>query len=223
MRRTIKCLVSPINLMNRVVNVLARNLDLDNDQTEIAYYGLQLVWSFFLSLVSAGLLALLTGTLFQAVAGALASGGTRLFAGGAHSNSPWRCALVGAVLLSAIGRLAIYLAAHDAFILPYFAVVSTLAALAAVWFLAPVDSPAKPITDPRHRRNLRNLALGAVIILGSSAGILAATLGSRYISLAFATGLGLLWEGFTLTGSGHRLLEKLDGILSLRGKEGIRC
>jgi len=208
-----------INVPQKLAGLLANNLDLDDDQAEVAYYGIELVWSLILNFFLITFLAVLTGTLLQAVIGGLTGAVLRLFAGGAHSNSPWRCALVGAVVLSAFGRLAIYLATVAAAILPYFMCLSTLAVLVVVWFLAPVDSPAKPITNLRKRRNLRALALGCVATMGIVEAILAYGHEQLASSLAFVMGMCLLWQGFSLTRLGHRVLGKLDGVLSLKKKE----
>ena len=218
-----KNFLSRVNAPQYLADVLARNLSLNNDQAEIAHYGLQLVWSLLLNVMFIGFVAIVTETMFQAVVGGLTVAIVRLFAGGAHSSSPWRCALVGAVVLGVIGRLAIFLAVYATPDLPSLMILSTITVLVAVWRLAPVDSPAKPITDPRHRRNLRRGAMAAVILIGLLELVLEFRHDGLTSSLAVAMALCLLWQAFSLTGTGHRLLGKLDQILSLSGKEGVKC
>ncbi|HUW63904.1 MAG TPA: accessory gene regulator B family protein [Spirochaetia bacterium] len=213
--------MSWFNLPKKMADELTRSLGLDENQEAIAYYGLQLVWTYILNLLAIGLLSVLTGTLAQALAGGLAGAIVRLFAGGAHSNSPWRCALVGAVVLTAIGRMAIFLSAFGAMILPYFMVLSTLVVLVAIWLLAPVDSPAKPIIEIRQRRKLRSRAVGVVLVIFVLEAIFIIKYGQSGFSVAFAVCMCLLWQGFSLTGTGHRALHRLDSFFTLRRKEVV--
>ncbi|OAT87052.1 accessory gene regulator ArgB-like protein [Desulfotomaculum copahuensis] len=207
---------------HRFTGRLGEKLSRSADEMEIASYGLQMLALTAADLIAVLLVGWLLGCLTETLAVLLVAGLLRSFSGGAHSNSPLRCLIFGALAVPALGKIA----ATGAPLLPsavLMAVITVglLVSLPVVWRLAPVDSPAKPITSPHHRRNLHHLSVAGVVAVALLQSIM---LLNQRPDLILAMEFGLLWQVFSLTTTGHRLLARLDRLLSLnliRGGESI--
>lgn len=140
-------------------------------------------------------------------------------AGGAHSNSPWRCAAVTITLFPAIALLASYLSGVDRVYADILSFAAILTGLVSVIALAPVDTPSAPIISPTRRKRLKVLSIFAFILITIS--ILFFRQGSwvyaKEIQLCLV--LSLLWTSFNLSQPGHRLMSFVDGIkIQKRGR-----
>lgn len=133
-------------------------------------------------------------------------------AGGAHSNSPWRCATVTIAVFPAIALLASYLSGLDRIYADILSFTAILTGLVSVVALAPVDTPSAPIISPARRKRLKVLSIFAFILI--TIAILFFRQGSwpyaKEIQLCLV--LSLLWTSFNLSQPGHRLMSFVDGI-----------
>ena len=192
---------------------LGKKLARSADEVEVARYGLQMVVLSAANLAAALLAGRLLGCLADTLAALLTAGALRSFSGGAHSGSPLRCLLFGTLAAAAFGEISRLAAPLLPPAAPPVLIAAGLAlALPVLLRRAPVDSPAKPITSPRHRRNLRRLSLAAAL----AAALLQVLLwrGQR-VDLVLAVECGLLWQVFSLTAAGHRALARLDRLLRI--------
>jgi accessory gene regulator B len=196
-----------LNLTGPAAAYLREKLELSAADEEVLRYGLQVVVYALTGLLSMGLAGWLVGALPTALAAALSAGALRLFSGGAHSRSPLTCNLVGAAMASLLGKAAKVAAPLLATpILLLMLLAGFIPAALAVWRLAPVNSPAKPITSFVRRRKLRWLSLAALLTLTVGQLVLV----PRWPALAVAVGIGTWWQTFTLTWAGHRFATMLD-------------
>ena len=196
-------------LVRSAASGLARRLGLSSAEEEVIRYGLQVLvytaadWA---AVAGAGWLA---GALPQALMATAGTSFLRLFSGGAHSRSPLVCGLVGAAVAAGLGRGARELAVRLApAVTAGLLTAGWLLVVAAVLRLAPVDSPAHPVRSAERRRGLRRLSLVVLGLLGAVSFILVPV----RPDLALALGCGLWWQGFTLTGAGHRLVAAVDNL-----------
>ncbi len=133
-------------------------------------------------------------------------------AGGAHSNSPWRCAAVTIAVFPAIALLAVFLARFDAIFIDVLAAAALLAGLITVAVLAPVDSPAAPIISPHRRKKLKMLSFAVL------ASVAAAIFFFRQSDWHYAPQiqaclvLSVLWVSFMLGKPGHGVMCFVDRI-----------
>jgi accessory gene regulator B len=136
----------------------------------------------------------------------------RFTAGGAHSNSPWRCALVSAVVFLSLALIAPHLSSVSGIYLDMLGVLAVSTSLITVICFAPVDSISAPIISAHRRKKLKVLSLLVVLLITVSIIIL------RYIPWAYASQiqaaiiLSALWGSFNLTRIGQRLMDLLDEI-----------
>ncbi|MBC7346941.1 MAG: accessory gene regulator B family protein [Clostridia bacterium] len=196
-----------LDLTGPAATYLREKLGLSAADEEVVRYGLQVVVYTAAGFASISLAGWLVGALPTTLAAALSAGALRLFSGGAHSRSPLTCNLLGAAMACLVGKAAAVAAAL--FVPPILLLVLLapfIPATVAVWRLAPVDSPAKPITSPGRRRKLRRLSLAALLTLTVGQMVLL----PRWPALAMAVGCGTWWQAFTLTRAGHRFAAVLD-------------
>jgi accessory gene regulator B len=101
--------VSKFNFTSPFVNYLKVNLNLNVDQEAIALYGLQVFTYTFVDFILVILAGWILGCLSATLAVVLTASCLRGVSGGAHSNSPLICALLGMIMSPVLGMLAIKL------------------------------------------------------------------------------------------------------------------
>jgi accessory gene regulator B len=193
---------------------LREKLNLTPDEEEIALYGLQVIIYTITGFLAVSLAGWLLGCLYTTLAATLTAAFLRLWSGGAHSNSPLTCVLLGAVVSSALGKISLVLAPLlKPFHLFLAVVLGSLLSLTFVWRLAPVDSPAKPILAAEYRRRMWLFSVTSVVLIAAVQVALLAVAGAP--DLVLAASLGLWWQTFTLTRAGHRFATFIDKMAPL--------
>ena len=197
------------NFTKSTAAYLKAKLNLTPDEEEVARYGLQVLVYTLTGLITICLAGWLLGCFWTTLAVCLTAACLRLFSGGAHSNSPLTCTLLGMVIVPLLGKTA----AFTAFFftpqsLSLIVVPGLILSLIIIWRLAPVDSPAKPITSLDYRKKLHFLSIAAVLLLTSGQAFL--LLKGQAPTVVLALSLGLWWQAFTLTQAGHRFATFTD-------------
>lgn len=133
-------------------------------------------------------------------------------AGGAHSQSPYRCAMLTIVTFPILALIAKEISLLDTLYTDGMIFIAIGIGVFAVSILAPVDNPAAPIISPVRRKKLKILSLGVVILISSIILFLRYSNweGSSYFQQCLA--LGVLWSSFILSRSGHRFMYLIDKI-----------
>lgn len=203
------------NISKKTALHMRENLNLSGDQEEIAAYGFEMILHNFLTLGIIVLAGWLLGCLPAALISTFAASVLRALSGGAHSESAANCSLISVVLAVLIGKTATIFGGQ----VPLPATISvvlliTLISLKVIWVLAPVDSPAKPITNEIHRKNLRTLSLVALTIISAVQLSLTILNPGFFAPYALAVSLGVVWQTFTLTAAGHRFSKRLDYLIN---------
>lgn len=145
----------------------------------------------------------------------------RFTAGGAHSNSPWRCATVTALVFLAMSIIASRLALMDRLYTDILAVLAIVTGLILVIRLAPVDSPSAPIISASRRKRLKKLSLLVISLIATAIILLRQSTWIYAREIQAAMVLCVLWSSFNLSKPGHRLMSFIDGkhISKLKNKE----
>ncbi|HAG11160.1 MAG TPA: hypothetical protein DCK76_07230 [Desulfotomaculum sp.] len=203
-----------VDLPKSAAGFLKDRLGLNRDEEEVAAYSLEMIIyggaGVLLVCIAGWLLKCLVVTLIVLTVGML----LRSFAGGAHSSSPYVCILVSIMVVSIFGKLAVIAAPYFS----YSALVLVIAggfivSLAAVWRLAPVESPKKPISSEKQRRQLRLFSI-VFVFLAVSAQVSFLLLSPLSLAtvIILAIEAGLLWQIFSMTQAGHRLIATVDSL-----------
>lgn len=208
-------------LSKSIATKLAADLDYDNDKKEVLAYGAFALIQMLVSVV----LVMVFGYLFNVVIEALIISFTasilRKYSGGVHASSPNTCTFLGIVVCVGFGLIIKLLLAP----LLITKVLIPMVIVVFMWSyymlnkLAPVDTPNKPIKREEKRKRMKK---GSLILLGAYFLVILINL---IIYLTFSLNVflvysiciifGILWQVFTLTKSGHKVIKKLDQFLNI--------
>jgi Membrane protein putatively involved in post-translational modification of the autoinducing quorum-sensing peptide len=202
-------------LSNDLALKISYYLKLNKDQEEIIAYG-----AFnLIQTVCCILLVLLFGAIFNVTVKAfiisLVIGILRKYSGGAHSSSPNRCALIGAIISVGLALLIRYINSFIKFqVVIAIGIITFVLAYYIIYRYAPVDSPAKPIIKEVTKKRLRkksffvlNLLFTIVIVSSISYLIFRFKFLLPIITCIYG---GVLWQVATLTPKGYLVLLKID-------------
>jgi accessory gene regulator B len=158
------------------------------------------------------ILAMLLGVLPGALSCLISVFLFRHTAGGAHSGSPWRCAVITITTFPAMALLAVFLSHLGGTFIDILSTLAFLTGLITIAVLAPVDSPSAPIISPHRRKKLKFLSLVVFTL------IVATIIFFRQGSWVYASQiqvcliLSILWVSFMLSKPGHIVMRFVDRI-----------
>lgn len=188
-----------------------------NKETEdVLIYAIEILAITVINVVLTLGLGWLLGVFWGTLAGLLTAVLVRHTAGGAHSSSPIRCALITMVVFPALALLAKQLAAFNPFISDLLCIIIIFISLVLIWRFAPAENKAAPIISPQRRRSLRTLSFLAFVIVCICILIIRQSVQSWAADVYVSVALGLMWSTFNLSYPGHSLMLFLDGIISRR-------
>lgn len=208
-------------ISDKLAYSIASGLKLDKNQQEIVAYGafnlLQVLWALLWTVIFGLAFNVLTGAMIVTFTIAL----LRKYSGGAHLSSPNRCAVIGGIISSVLA-----LAAVKVFSLINIKLIISLEMVCLVIGyhniskLAPVDSPAKPITKVEKRKLLRRQSI-LVFNIMSIIILMLTFLYFRYnndllLQWSRLVFVGIMWQVLTLTSIGHQFLNKIDETFKIK-------
>lgn len=205
--------MSYLAFSRRWAGYLAQKTGLQPEKEEVLTYIIEVLAINLGNVLATLILGALLGVLPGTVACLLTVAILRHTAGGAHSNSPVRCALVTILLFPTMALIADMLSTKlNVIYNEYFMLAAILTALFAFTLLAPVASPSAPIISEFRRRKLKFLSIAAIILL--SAAILTARAGIWDLSREIINSmiLAILWGTFILTKPAHKMMTFIDRI-----------
>lgn len=207
------------NLPRYIGAYLKDKLQLTGEQQEVAVYSLEVITYSTFAFLGVGLVGWFLGCFWPTIIIALTIFCLRCFSGGAHSNSPFGCIVLSVILIPLSGKLVMLMAPFLTIsLLMLIIIVGFLISVIITWFLAPVDSPSKPVFSENYRRQLKIFSLIAVILVFLIQCILLIYFVpfSRASTIILALEAGLFWQTFSLTGTGHRFFAIIDNFNTCR-------
>ncbi len=206
------------NLSNKIGYKIAGTLKLDKDQEEIMIYGafnlLQLLWSTLWVVVFGMAFNILMEVLIIYCAIIL----LRKYSGGVHASSPGRCTTIGTTIVVGLALIIhSWYKMFNIYLILFLAVLSGIFSYYIVYKLAPVDSPAKPIVKMETRSCFKKNSITVINILSVIVFIILffyIKYNIKFLLNSIACiCVGTVWQSFTLTYKGHKILTKVDSIL----------
>ncbi|WPC40856.1 accessory gene regulator B family protein [Clostridium sp. JS66] len=206
------------SLSNKIGYKIARTLKLDKDSEEIMAYGafnlLQVLWST--------LLIVIFGIAFNVLIEVLIMFFTicilRKYSGGVHASSPGRCTIVGTTVCVGFALIIhkLYWIFNIYGILSLGA-VSLIFSYYIVYKFAPVDSIAKPIVKIETKKRFKRQSILILNVLSIIIFVILIFY-FKYSNIFLLNAIvciyvGAVWQSFTLTNEGHKILTKIDNIL----------
>ncbi len=203
---------------SKIASYLVKKAKLNNEKEEVLAYAIEVL---SLNLINIGM-ALLIGYMLGVIPGTIICliivTIIRTFAGGAHSNSPWRCAVITSLVFPVMALLAQELVHFDSNILDIFLGVAIITGFVTVFVLAPVDSPNAPIVSDNRRIRLKKLSLLSVIIICAIAVFIRYSIPNK-MEILLCIGFAVLWSSFILTNTGHIFFKAIDCLKILKRRE----
>jgi accessory gene regulator B len=190
-------------------------LDLDEEKTEVVAYALTSLFLIFVDLTLLVLVCWFLGVLKEGLIAAFTGALLRLATGGAHLSSPWRCAVLTALLPAFFGYLGKY---AGPLLAPEVLLILLISLL--VWGIvivnkyAPAEVKERPIR-PEKRGFYRKAGIMLVIFWAIPALFFLSTNRPGFF---LAGSCGLWWQTVTLTPPGFAIYRYLSD-LGLKRKE----
>lgn len=208
------------NLSNNIASKITKELKLDNDNKEIIAYGTFALLQMALSIAMILVFGYIFHVLVEALIISFSTSALRKYSGGVHASSPNKCLIIGtticigqAIIISFFSKIGIsvsfvLLLGSATFIWSYYCINR----------FAPVDSSSKPITKDEKRKKMKKMSLLilSVYLIINIVSIFVYVNLKDYTILKYSLCLyvGIVWQSFTLTNSGHLLINKIDGVLN---------
>lgn len=204
--------MSYLTFSKRLANYLTVKAGLEREQELVLTYVIEILALNLLGIVLALVLGLLLGVLPGTALGIMVAFLYRHTAGGAHSNSPWRCGIVTIAIYPLLALLATKIAQFESTYAAILSIAAVLLGFLAIIILAPVDSPAAPIISPARRKRLKIWALAILSSLSILLLALSQSQGDWSLQLQLCVALNILWVSLMLTKWGHTIMFYIDKI-----------
>lgn len=204
--------MSYLAVSKSVAGFLNKKAGLDQEKEVVLAYAIEMLVIYLGNILFTLLLAALLGVMPGVISCLIAAFLFRHTAGGAHSNSPWRCAAVTITVYPAMALLALILAKFGTTFIDALAAVAVLIGLLTIAALAPVDSPSAPILSPYRRKKLKILSLAVYTMIAAAIIILHWSDWAYAPQIRMCLVLTVLWVSLMLSKPGHCLMCLIDNI-----------
>ncbi|MCQ2019730.1 accessory gene regulator ArgB-like protein [Clostridium butyricum] len=202
-------------LCENISNYIAKELNLEQDRKSVVNYGI----FAFIHMIICIVLIILFGIIFNVMIEALIISFTtsilRKSSGGVHASSPERCVVIGTIstIIMALISKNLNLSCNLNILLGVFVFAFSYY---IIYKLAPVDSISKPINNPNKISKLKKTSINitSIYLLISIINVVVYFFTENYIFLTYSMCIymGLLWQVFSLTDTGHIILGKLNNL-----------
>lgn len=208
------------SISNKIGHTVSSYLEMDKEQEEIITYGAINMLHTFFSISLVMIFGFIFHVFLQALIISFTASILRKYSGGVHSASPNRCAAIGTIVCVGFSLLLVNLSniISDRNMVLFLIINFTF----SYYFIAqkaPVDNPAKPIINVVKKQRLKRKSLITLFIMYAIILILfivSNRISNRlFLVYSQCIMIGVLWQSFTLTNSGHILLNGLDEILNV--------
>lgn len=205
-------IMSYLPISKRCAAFLATRTGLAQEKEIILTYVIEVLVINLLNICLALLLGFFLGVLPGTVACLVTAFFFRHTAGGAHSNSPWRCGLVTVTVFPLIALLGLHLSFLSQSYIDTISAACVLMGLVKILQSAPVDNPAAPIISPLRRKKLKTGSLIVLLVLVLVLIFLRQSPWPYAQQVSLCLALSVLWISLMLSSYGHRIMAWIDGI-----------
>jgi accessory gene regulator B len=201
-------------LARKLASNIAGSLGYDDEKERVIAYGLTAMIQTAVTVILVFAIGLIVGAPVEALIICFSVSILRKYCGGAHVGTIEECtsiSVIYCVVFALISRQLLLPVLNIYLMLSIIIVVYALSFI-AIFKLAPVDSPNKPIKTEKKKRRMRRgsfITLSAYFVLS----ILFLLLSFKYnITNSFGLSLifGISWQILTLTKFGSYFLNKID-------------
>jgi len=193
----------------RAAGYIGKELDLDNKKMAIVSYGIEVIIGALIKLIVFIAVPWMLGVFVEFMVAYLSFAILRIVAGGVHCSEFYRCLIVSVTSYLAIAFIAIHISSYA---LPYTYQELYWGILLFSFFViiakAPVDVQEKPIINPKRRLRLK---IASCLVVGVF--MIISVCWHLEDKFYIASGLGILFQVFTVTKSGGKFFKLVDQII----------
>lgn len=206
-------MISIQSLCENISDKIAKELDIETDQKAVINYGLFAMIQTSIAILIEIILGIMLGVLIPTLIISLIAVILRKYSGGSHAQTPEGCVFIGTVI-SVGGALGVSWIPWSVVTIIVLGVIIFSTSYYFIWRLAPVDSAAKPIRREEKKKLLKKrsifiLSIYLVTVIVSL--LLYLTNSDENLLLYIASVyVGIGWQTFTLTDTGHLAMKKMD-------------
>lgn len=199
-------------ICEKVSSYIAQKLNFDEDKKSVINYGIFAFIQMGICIVLVIIFAFIFNVTIEALIISFTISILRKSSGGVHASSPERCAVIGTVSSVGMALMCKHINVSLSFVMLIGSIIF-IWSYYIVYKLAPVDSIAKPIKSIEKRKRLKKVSIKTlsayliIIIINIICYICLKNFNLLTYSLCIY--MGLLWQIFSLTKSGHLILGKL--------------
>lgn len=196
-----------------IANYFGRELELDEDKTDILRYGFEVIIGEGIKVISIFCMASLFGLTPYILVIFLTVGTYRLFSGGYHSETYGRCFIFSVLLFLGMGKM-------TQLLLPYFklsaAQVIILIFVVFVWSLwiaikwAPAETPNKPLAEGEKARQKKFSVIWVLLWFLVTSFLALAFPGEQTGIIVLGMLLAHIFQSFSVTPLGFKVMRSLD-------------
>ena len=213
--------MSYLNFSRNWAAYLRRKTDLTLEKEIILTYIIEVLVITIINIILTLFLGFLLGVLPATASCLFMVVLLRHTAGGAHSNSPWRCGVITVLVFPLIALLANILSSLENIFIDILSILVIITGTVTIFRLAPVDSPSAPIISPNRRKKLKTLSLVLILLVTVAIFILRQSTWVYAPKIQLSLVFGIMWVCLNLSKVGHKVIYWLDKTLTIRkgGKE----
>jgi accessory gene regulator B len=199
-----------------IANKISSELGFDEEKKDVITYGLTAIIQTIITLLIILIIGIISGALIEALLICFSVSLLRKYSGGAHVNSIEMCTSLSVIFCTIFSIICKYLLVSliSTNILIVILIAVFFLSFFAIYKLAPVDSPNKPIKTEKKKARMRKGSYLTLTVF-SIISIAFLLLGMRYNnfnSYLLSILIGTSWQVFTLTKLGHNLYNKFNFI-----------
>ena len=198
-----------------IAEAISKSLNYNNDKKEVIAYGLAAIFQMISIFIITFIIGLFAGFWIESMIIFMSVGLLRKATGGAHSQTFQGCMIISIFSIFFLSFLAHYLIPIHYNISNVFIPIVLIIygfSFYIVYKLAPVDTPAKPIVKKEKIRMLRRKSFTtlAIYFIISMTLIIFSDFYSKNVNISLSFCLSTLWQVFTLTKSGSKIINLVD-------------
>lgn len=205
-------------LAKKLASKISKSLEYDDEKERVIAYGLTAIIQVAVTVFLALLLGFIAGTPVEVLIICFSISTLRKYSGGAHAKYIELCTAMSVILCFVFSLISKYLLAPvlSSNIMFILILAVYILSFLAVYKLAPVDSPNKPITTEKKKKRMRKnsyIILSVYLIL-SVLFLILKSKDENFNSFGVSLLLGTSWQIATLTKFGAAFLNKANSVVS---------
>lgn len=200
-------------ICGKISNNIAQELNLDDDKKSVINYGIFALIQMGICIALVIIFGMIFNVAVEAIIISLIISTLRKSSGGAHASTPRICAIIGTIVSVGMGLISKHINVNCSFVILFGSIIF-IWSYYILYKLAPVDSIAKPIKNIEKitrlkKKSINTLSFYLIIAIINIVSYLFVE-NRLLLTYSLCIYMGVLWQVFSLTKSGHDIYRSLN-------------